>query len=822
MSMESKWTVHKFGGTSVANAERYKNVSKILEVEPKTNKGVVVSAMSGVTNSLINLVELAKLRDDKYLTKLEELKNKHIEAIIQLNIENHEQLKSIIVSDFEEIKEVLRGVWLLKEFSERTVELVSGFGEIWSAQLLNALLNSQGKKSIWLDARKVLIVSPKANSVKVEWSKSINLFTNWLNENSNFEYVVITGFVASTEEGVSTTLKRNGSDLSGSIFGSLLNADKIIIWTDVDGVLSADPRLVPDAILLDELSYTEATELAYFGAKVVHPDTMAPAIGKQIPIYIKNTFNPKLPGTKIHTVSSNTHKVKGISSIEDMVLLNIEGTGMMGVPGIANKVFGTLKEIDVSVVMISQASSEHSICLVIPNSQGFLAKETLSKTFFSELHDGLIQTIEVSEPCSVLAVVGDHMANHPGIAGQLFTSLGRSGVNIKAIAQGSSERNISFVVDKSQSKLALRAAHSSLFISPNILSVGIIGSGLIGKTLLNQIKEELIRLKSENIIIKVRGITNSKKMIISDSVIDLNTWEDTLNSIESKDLDLKSFTEHVNSPLYHSVIIDCTSSEDVCKNYPAWISQGINVITPNKKSNSGSFQFYKDIKEAKAKSNVSFLYETTVGAGLPVISTLKEIIATGDKVLEIEGVLSGTLSYIFNNLKINQSFSSIIKEAKKLGYTEPDPRDDLSGVDVARKLVILAREIGMEVELKDVSVESLVPPDLVNVSLDEFMNKLVNFDFLMNLRLQSAENNEEVLRFVGSISDSGKLSVRLKEFTKNHALSKLNGSDNFISIKTRRYNNPLIIQGPGAGAEVTAAGVFGDLLKLCSYFGRSG
>jgi aspartokinase/homoserine dehydrogenase 1 len=822
MSIQSKWTVHKFGGTSVANADRYKNVSKILETEPKTNKGVVVSAMSGVTNSLIKLVELAKSRDNSYLTKLEELQDKHIQAVNELFIKNPNDLKAIIIADFEEIKEVLRGVWLLKEFSERTVELVSGFGEIWSAQLLNALLLSQGKKSTWLDARKVLIVKSKANSVKVQWTKSIELLDAWLLENNDNEYTVITGFVASTEDGVSTTLKRNGSDLSGSIFGSLLNADKIIIWTDVDGVLSADPRLVPDAILLDDLSYTEATELAYFGAKVVHPDTMAPAIGKKIPIYIKNSFNPTVPGTKIHTLSSNKHKVKGISSIEDMVLLNIEGTGMMGVPGVANKVFGALKEVDVSVVMISQASSEHSICLVVPQAHGDLAKETLTKAFFAELHDGVIQTIEVSTLCSVLAVVGDHMANHPGIAGQLFTALGRAGVNIKAIAQGSSERNISFVVDKNQSKLALRAAHSSLFISPNVVSVGIIGSGLIGKTLIKQLKEELSRLKSENIIIKVTGITNSKKMITSESAIDLDSWEGGLLSSYSKDLDLTVFANHINSPLSHSVIIDCTSSEEVAKNYPAWLAQGLHVITPNKKSNSGKLELYQEIKDARTQSNKFFLYETTVGAGLPVISTLKEIIATGDKVLEIEGVLSGTLSYIFNNLKVNQSFASIIKDAKTLGYTEPDPRDDLSGVDVARKLVILAREIGMKVELKDVTIESLVPPELMEATSEEFMEKLVKFDSSMNARLQQAEKNNEVLKFVGSISEAGNLSVSLKAFPKDHALSKLSGSDNFISIRTRRYNkNPLIIQGPGAGAEVTAAGVFGDLIKLCTYLGGS-
>jgi aspartokinase/homoserine dehydrogenase 1 len=821
MKTPSNWTVHKFGGTSVANAERFKKVVQIVEKEPGDRKGIVVSAMSGVTNSLIALVELAKSRNEDYFTKIQELKDKHLIAIRELDLEDSQPLKISVENDFEEIKEILRGVWLIKEYSERTIELVSGFGEVWSAQFLNALLKSQGKKSTWIDARRLLIIIPKVNSVTIDWKESQANMDEWLKSHDE-EFVVITGFVASTHDGVATTLKRNGSDFSGSIFGSLLNASVITIWTDVDGVLSADPRLVPEAVVLDFISYAEATELAYFGAKVVHPDTMAPAVDKSIPIYIRNTLNAEAKGTKIHTSTSQKYSIKGFSTIDNVALLNIEGTGMIGVPGVANKVFGALKDVGINVIMISQASSEHSICFAVPEKEGQAAKDILSKTFFSELHDKLIEKVEVDLDCSVLAAVGDNMIEHPGIAGQLFSALGKASVNIKAIAQGSSERNISVVVSKKDCKKALRAVHTSFFVSRKTISIGIIGFGLIGGELFTQIKEQKEKLKADGLNLIIRGITNSKRMILAENCFKMETWNPVSDLFQgATELNLTEFVKHVKGDyIPHSVIIDCTSSSEISQKYNEWLKMGINVITPNKKANSGSMSSYNKVKETSQKTNSHFLYETTVGAGLPIINTIKELVLTGDKILEIEGILSGTLSYVFNELSPEKSFSFVVADAKRKGFTEPDPRDDLSGMDVARKLVIVAREMGLQVELDDVKVESLIPQSLKSVTTEEFFKHLPIFDADFQKLMDTAEKNGAVLKYVASISEDGKLAVSLKQVPKVHPFARLTGSDNIVCFKTKRYNKqPLVIQGPGAGASVTAAGVFGDLLRLASFFG---
>lgn len=821
--MDSSWVIHKFGGTSLADAVRYRAAVKIVKdkitKDSKAKPAIVVSAMSQVTNNLIEVVELARQRNESYLAKLEALKNRHLRTLEELNVDS-DAISKNIENDFGQILELLRGIVIQKTYSDRTLELISGYGEIWSAQFFNACLNADGISSAWLDARDVLTVIPQETSVSADWDASRLKTKAWFEKNKS-SAVVITGFIAATPDGIATTLKRNGSDYSASIFGALLQASSIVIWTDVDGVLSADPRLVPDAVVLDQLSYEEATELAYFGAKVVHPNTMAPAIHGQIPIWIKNTFAPERPGTKIWSTSSQEPPVKGFTTIDGMALVNVEGTGMIGVPGVAERLFGSLRQVGVSVVLISQASSEHSICFAVPKAQAGLVKSTLENTFSAELKRNQIESISIDENCCILAIVGDGMADKPGAASRFFTALGRAQVNVRAIAQGSSERNISAVIHSKDSHRALRAVHSAFYLSNQTISIGVIGAGLIGGTFLRQLAVRAAALKNErNIDLRVRGILTSKKMLLSEQAVDLGSWESDLQK-KSVQADLKTFLDHVHVPhLPHSVIIDATASGDMAERYADWLERGVHIITPNKRGNTGSIASYKKVKSTSRAKGRYYLYETTVGAGLPILHTLRDLVETGDKIERIEGVLSGTLSYLFNSFSSTKPFSAMVKEAKAKGYTEPDPRDDLSGTDVARKLVILAREIGLELELDEIELESLVPEKLRSLNADDFLSKLHEFDDEMKKTALQAEAKNESLRYVGSVDSKGKASVKLKTYPKDHPFSGLSGSDNMIVFTTARYHaRPMIIQGPGAGPEVTAAGVFSDLLRLASYLG---
>ena len=588
-----------------------------------------------------------------------------------------------------------------------------------------------------------------------------------------------------------------------------------MIWTDVDGVLSADPRLVPDAMVLSEMTYHEMTELANFGAKVVHPATMEPAIRKNIPIWIRNTFNPTFLGTKIFADARSEETVKGFSAIENMALINVEGTGLVGVSGVAERLFGALRSAGISVVMISQASSEHSICFAVTEDQAARAKAAIEKAFYAEIHQGALDRIEVSIGKSIIAAVGDNMVENPGVAGKFFSSLGRAGVNIHAIAQGSSERNISAVIEGSATKRALRAVHSAFYLSSQTIGVGIIGTGLIGREFLKQLREQLSALKERHgIEVRVRGIMNSKHMLLDGSDergIPPNEWETFASGSGStasekiQTADAAKLVAHLQSSyLPHSVIIDATASAELSSLYPKWLRAGLHIITPNKKANTQSFALYQELRDVAQKNKRQFLYSTNVCAGLPVLQTLRELCQTGDQLIAVEGVLSGTLSYLFNHYDGTLAFSQVVKKAQALGYTEPDPRDDLSGMDVARKLVILAREAGIRLELDQVKVESLVP-----ISDAEFSE-----------RLSQSHARGEVLRYVGKIDEDGRASVRLGSFPKEHAFARLRGADNIVSFQTIRYQDfPLIIQGPGAGAEVTAGGVFADLLRLSATLG---
>ena len=818
METRSDWVVHKFGGTSVAGADRYRNVAKLMAREPGARKAVVVSAMSGVTDSLLGLVALAQKREDSYRGKLDALREKHVATARDLlPAAEAARLAAVFESDARDIADVLRAIWLGKSASELTLELVAGYGELWSAQMLAAHLRAEGAPTEWLDARLVLTVRPGELGPLVEFPESTLRLASWL-QGHPCERLVITGYIASTPDGVPTTLKRNGSDFSGSIFGALLDAASITIWTDVDGVLSADPRRVPEAVVLESMSYDEAIELAYFGAKVLHPRTMEPAVARGIPIWIRNTFNPAHPGTRIDRGDGprGASAVKGFSTVDGIALVNVEGTGMIGVPGVAQRLFGALREVSVSVVLISQASSEHSICFAVPDAQAELARSTALRAFEPEMREGHIQRVDLVSSCSILAAVGDDMAHTAGVAATFFGALGKAGISVRAIAQGSSERNISAVIDRADSTRALRAVHAGFYLSNRVLSIGLVGPGLVGKALLAQLAAQAPILRDQlHIELRVRAVADSRSMRLGES------WEQLSGGVPT---DLEAFARHVRADhLPHAVIVDCTASEAIADHYVGWLEQGIHVVTPNKRAGAGPLARYRALGKLGRELSRHFLYEATVGAGLPVITTLRDLIRTGDKVLKIEGVLSGTLSFVFNSFGSGRAFSDVVREAKSLGYTEPDPRDDLSGTDVARKLVILAREMGVELELGDVTIESLVPDDCRDAATpDEFLDRLRGADATMARRRDEALARGEVLRYVGVVDAAGRATVSLRGYALTHPFARMTASDNVIAFTTTRYpSQPLLVQGPGAGPEVTAGGVFADLLRLAAYLGSS-
>ncbi len=816
------WKVHKFGGSSVADAACMERVAKIIENDPATRKAVVLSACKGVTDALLGLIALAEENSPALDDRLQELRQRHVGTARQLLAgESCDEFIAQLEIDCRDIGGILQTVRLVRSASSTMRDLIAGYGEIWSTRLFERLLRRRAAGHVqWLDARKALLVEWGPLGPGVRWQQS-RANMDALVASDFIGTLVITGFIATDTQGLQTTLGRNGSDYSASIFGSLLDAAEIVIWTDVDGVLSADPRLVPEAQVIDTLSYNEAMELAYFGAKVIHPSTMAPAIQKRIPIWIKNTFAADKKGTLIHERSDPDPLVKGITTIDRIALVNLEGAGMIGVPGTAHRLFGALREEGISVILISQGSSEHSICFAVPEPEAERAERVLRRAFDPELREGQIHSIEINHGCSILAVVGDGMAGAHGVAAKVFSALGAAGVNVRAIAQGASERNISVVIDGRGSARALRAAHSAFYLSAHTVSIGLIGPGLVGGALLEQIAGQMQRLARDfKLDLRVRAIAGSKCMRLSTGAIDLTRWRDDYKA-GGDALDLDKFADHVHADHFpHAVIIDCTASADVAKHYPHWLAEGIHIVTPNKKANSAPYADYQRVKDARRTAGAHYLYEATVGAGLPVIQTLRDLRETGDEIRRIEGMFSGTLAYLFNTWDGSQPFSTVVNHAKALGYTEPDPRDDLSGMDVARKLIILAREIGLRTEMAEVKVESLVPAALDGCGVDAFLQRLPDFDQAMLRRLQEATGRGNVLRYVGSVDAQGKAEVGLVELPRSHPFANIALTDNIVRFETARYDkNPLIVQGPGAGPDVTAAGVFADLLRVCAYLG---
>ncbi|MGA2655495.1 MAG: bifunctional aspartate kinase/homoserine dehydrogenase I [Gammaproteobacteria bacterium] len=798
---DSVYQVHKFGGTSVKDASRLRAITSLITGDHPI---VVVSAMGKTTNALQFALDAAKDKQD-YNSIIENIFTAHKNTIDDLLTgDEHTRLLQLITADTNNIKNILATVAVVASYSDQIRDLVLSSGELWSAQILSAYL-AQTKKAVFIDAIDVIHTYIHQDTLAIDWQKSEAQLQQHLSANPD-AVMVIPGFTACDAEGKRTILGRNGSDYSAAIIAKLAHAQELIIWTDVDGVYSADPKRVPSAIVLDELSYQEALELAYFGAGVLHPKAIAPAIENNIPILIRNSFNPNAKGTMIHQhIKPSQLPVRGLTSIEDIALINIEGAGMIGVSGFAAKVFGILQAKNISVILISQASSEHSICFAIPQAQAQAALNVLNEQLKFEIKEKIIERITCDEHCSILAVVGEGMIGTRGILAKLTQSLFNAHVNIRAIAQGSSERNISLVLSSQEINRALRAVHGGFYLSNKTISIGVIGSGLVGSSLLKQIEQTRKTLaENDGINLYVRGIANSKKMRLSDG--------------EEIPTDLDKFADYIIAEdIPHAVIIDCTASDQIASRYIDWMKKGAHIITPNKRAGSGDFNYYQELKACSKNLGRHFLYETTVCAGLPVIKTLQDLIQTGDEVFSIEGTVSGTLGYIFHELSLGNAFSSVVKQAKELGYTEPDPRDDLSGMDVARKMVVLARELGFATTLTDVSVENLIPEPLRECSVDEFMTRLPEFDHLIEERVAKAKAANEKWVYVGVIENNGSVKVAMKSYPLDHPFSRLSGADNMLCFRTKRYDKqPLIIQGPGAGAEVTAAGIFADVLRLVS------
>ena len=810
--------VLKFGGTSVANAQNIQKVINIVNQKASNNKlAVVVSALSGVTDRLINASHQAASKEESYKISVEEIKQKHFDAISELVDTTHQnQLLIKINSQINQLQTLLDGCFLLGELSPRTADAVASFGELLSSQIIAAAMQQTIPNSTFKDSRELIKTNSNFGKASVNFEKTNSLLADYFASNKS-QVVLLPGFIAADETGNTTTLGRGGSDYTAAIIANGVNAESLEIWTDVNGMFTANPKIVKQAQPIESISYQEAMELSHFGAKVLYPPTIQPVLKANIPIWIKNTFEPEAYGTLIsNSPDANANPIKGISHIDNIALLTLEGSGMIGVAGSSKRLFEVLSQQNINVIFITQASSEHSICIGIQNQEAEKAKASIDKVFELEIAQGKIDPCIVEKDLCIVALVGENMKNHQGLSGKMFSTLGKNNVNIRAIAQGASERNISVVINENDVKKALNTLHERFFEdNTKQLNLFVMGVGNVGEKFIDQIHQQKKFLK-ENLKINLRviALSNSRKMVFDEDGINLKDWKSILNDSETANVsDFISKTKALN--LRNSIFVDITANYNIASIYNQFLKQNIAVVTCNKIACSSQYDNYKNLKSLSRKYNAPFLFETNVGAGLPIIDTLKHLIASGDKVNRINAVLSGSLNFIFNNFSDSYNFHDVVKEAGVQGFTEPDPKIDLSGVDVARKILILIRESGYAMEMEAIENNSFLPKECMETTNNEdFFKSLIKHAAHFENLLAEAQSKDARLKFVASF-DNGKASVGLQFIPKESPFYNLEGKDNIVEFYTDRYiDQPLIIKGAGAGAAVTASGIFADVIRI--------